>query len=146
MIGRLARDERGAAVVEFAFVLPIFLVLIAGLYDGARFLNAMLQVRAAAQAGAGWAAANGWDSSGIAAAVTAGSPLRAAASPAPALMSSVCAQGTGFTAPGPKGCPGGEPVGSFVVVNAQLAFTPMAPGFTGVWPANVNAQAAVRVQ
>jgi Flp pilus assembly protein TadG len=145
MIGRLARDEGGAAVVEFAFVLPIFLVLIAGLYDGARFLTGELEVHQAAQAGAAWAAANGWDASGITNAVARGAPIAASASPAPAL-SQGCAQGNSIRPPGGDGkCPGGEPVGSYVAVAARAPFTAMAPGFGGVWPSTLTAQATVRI-
>jgi len=145
MIRRLARDEGGAAVVEFAFVLPVFLVLIAGLYDGARFLTAELQVHEAAQAGAAWAAANGWDADGITQAVARGAPIAAASNPAPMLIHG-CVRANAISAPDKKGdCPANEPVGSFVVVNAQAPFTPMAPGFGGVWPASLAAQATVRI-
>lgn len=33
MIGRLARDARGVTVIEFAFILPVLLVLVMGLSD-----------------------------------------------------------------------------------------------------------------
>jgi Flp pilus assembly protein TadG len=145
MIRRLAGDEDGAAVVEFAFVLPVFLVLIAGLYDGARFLTGELQVHAAAQAGAAWAAANGWDSDAISTAVARAAPIAAAADPAPNLVEG-CVQGDAITAPDAKGdCPGKEPAGRFVTVSASAGFTPMAPGFGGVWPARLAAQATVRI-
>ncbi len=34
--GRFARDERAQALVEFAFVLPIFLLIVTGIFDVAR--------------------------------------------------------------------------------------------------------------
>jgi len=145
MIRRLARDENGAAVVEFAFVLPVFLVLIAGLYDGARFLTGELQIHAAAQAGAAWAASHGWDPDGISTAVTRAAPLGAGATPAPVMVKG-CAAANAIQPPDPKGnCPAKEPVGSFVTVSAQSPFTPMAPGFGGIWPRTLNAQATVRI-
>lgn len=145
MIRRLAHDEGGAAVVEFAFVLPVFLVLIAGLYDGARFLTAELQVHEAAQAGAAWAVANGWDADAITQAVARAAPIAAATNPAPVLIRA-CVKANAMSPPDPKGnCPAKEPVGSFVVVNAQAPFTPLAPGFGGVWPAMLSAQATVRI-
>jgi Flp pilus assembly pilin Flp len=145
VIRRFVRDDGGAAVVEFAFVLPVFLVLIAGLYDGARFLTGELQVHAAAQAGAAWAASHGWDADGITNAVARGAPIAASATPAP-VLTQACADHNALVAPDKKGhCPGGEPVGEFVAVNAQARFTPMAPGFGGVWPAMINARATVRI-
>jgi Flp pilus assembly protein TadG len=146
MIRRLARDEDGAAAVEFAFVLPVFLVLIAGLYDGARFLTGELQVHAAAQAGASWASANGWDADGISTAVARGAPIAASATPAPSLAQGCVGKGNVIQPPDSKGnCPAKEPAGSYVTVNAQAGFTPMAPGFGGVWPSTLAAQAVVRI-
>jgi Flp pilus assembly protein TadG len=141
----LGADDSGAAVVEFAFVLPVFLVLIAGLYDGARFLTGMLQVHAAAQAGASWAAANGFDADGISGAVTAGAPIAASASPAPSEMTG-CAKGTAIQAPNGGGnCPSNAPPGQYVTVSAQAPFTPAAPGFGALWPSTLTAQATVRI-
>ncbi|HEX3699088.1 MAG TPA: TadE/TadG family type IV pilus assembly protein [Phenylobacterium sp.] len=143
---RLRHGEDGAAVVEFAFVLPLFLLLMAGLFDGARLVNASLQVHAAAQAGAAWAQVNGWNSAGIASAVSAATPLPVEATPAPVLFVG-CAKQQGLTPPGPNGhCPGNQPQGSFVTVGAQAPFAPLMPWPRVVWPASLNATAVVRIQ
>lgn len=46
------RDDHGAAALEFALVLPIFLIVIFGLIDFGRALNAQLVVSDAAREGA----------------------------------------------------------------------------------------------
>ena len=54
MIGRLRRHdaERGAAAVEFALVLPLFLMLLFGMVDFARAFNTQLTLSDAAAEGA----------------------------------------------------------------------------------------------
>lgn len=50
-----ARDD-GAAAVEMAIVLPILLILVFGIIDFGRMLNAQITLSAAAREGARWAA------------------------------------------------------------------------------------------
>lgn len=142
----LLRSEDGAAVAEFVMVLPIFLVLVSGLYDGARLINESLQVHAAAQAGAAYVRKNGWDAAGVTQAVTAATPLAVSADPAPSL-SLGCVRGEAIVSPNADGsCPGGGAAGGFVYVSAQAPFTPKAPWPQAVWPAMVTARNVVRVQ
>ncbi|THD80542.1 MAG: pilus assembly protein [Phenylobacterium sp.] len=143
---RLAKAEDGAAAVEFAFVLPMFMLLMAGLLDGARLINASLQVRAAAQAGATYAQLNGWNPTGIAAAITAATPLQANAS-LPAAPFQGCIKNLQIVAPNGGGnCTSSQPVGSFVTVGANGAFKPLMPWPQVVWPTSVTANATVRIQ
>lgn len=67
------RDDRGAAVVEFALLLPFMVALIAGLIDFGAAFNAQLQVSQAAQAGAR-AAALGYPASVVQARAKGASP------------------------------------------------------------------------
>jgi Flp pilus assembly protein TadG len=53
------RRERGAAAVEFALVLPVFLAFIFGILEGGRLMEAQQAVTAAARAGAREAALSG---------------------------------------------------------------------------------------
>jgi Flp pilus assembly protein TadG len=139
---RLIASEDGAAVVEFAFVMPVFLVMMAGLYDGARLINASMQVHAAAQAGAGYAATHGFDVAGIQNAVVQATPLDAQANPAPTQFVG-CLVGKPIGA-GDR-CTGDNPLGTYVTVTAQATFTPLAPWPALVWPSALNAQAMVRI-
>ena len=143
---RLACAEEGAAAVEFAFVLPMFMLLMAGLLDGARLINASLQVRAAAQAGATYAQLNGWNPTGISNAISAATPLNASPS-LPAAPSLGCIDSKlRIVAPNGGGnCSSGQPVGSFVAVGANTAFKPLMPWPQMVWPSTVAANATVRI-
>src|SRR5262249_13327910 len=57
---RFARDERGQAVVEFALVLPVFLILVAGIIQFGVALNYWLDGQRIANQGARWAVVNNW--------------------------------------------------------------------------------------
>jgi Flp pilus assembly protein TadG len=46
------RRERGAAAVEFALVLPLFMAFVFGILEGGRLMEAQNAVTAAARAGA----------------------------------------------------------------------------------------------
>jgi Flp pilus assembly protein TadG len=49
---RQRRPERGAAAVEFALVLPVFMAFVFGILEGGRLMEAQHAVTAAARAGA----------------------------------------------------------------------------------------------
>jgi Flp pilus assembly protein TadG len=57
--GRGAHDERGAALVEFAFVLPVLLMLVLGMVTGGIVYNHKLDMVSAAREGARYGAALG---------------------------------------------------------------------------------------
>ncbi|MDB5474577.1 MAG: tadG [Phenylobacterium sp.] len=141
---KLLRDRRGAAAVEFALLAPVLLLLLAGLIDVSRLIVTSLQVRAAAQAGADYARARGWDAVAVAGAVTGATPLAAAASPAP-LVTKACVSGQSIVATTATTCSGGGTPGDFVTVAAQAPFKALAPWPHIVMPASVSAHATVRL-
>ncbi len=53
----LRRDNRGAALAEFALVLPLAMLFMFGLIDGGRYLYEVNKAQKAAQIGARWAVA-----------------------------------------------------------------------------------------
>ena len=53
-------DERGVALVEFALVLPIVLVILMGMLDFGKAFNYWLDETQLSSAGARWAAVNNW--------------------------------------------------------------------------------------
>jgi Flp pilus assembly protein TadG len=55
---RLIRDERGVALVEFALVLPLLLVLLFGMLDFGRAFNYWIDSTHLANEGARWAVVN----------------------------------------------------------------------------------------
>lgn len=57
--------ERGQSLLEFALILPILLLLVAGIFDAARALFTYMAMREAAQESAAYASVNPSDSIGI---------------------------------------------------------------------------------
>lgn len=104
-------DDHGAAAVEMAIVLPVLLLLIFGIVDFGRMLNAQLELTAAAREGARWAALG---QSGVPARVALAAP---SLDPAPA---------TSVTA-----CPATPAVGSNATVVATYPFSFVTP-FAGI--------------
>ena len=52
MMSRSRRDDRGAAMVEFAIVLPVLLLILMGIIEFGRAYNAQVSIQAAAREGA----------------------------------------------------------------------------------------------
>lgn len=129
ILRRLAcAPPRGAAIVEFALVLPLLLLLTVGLFDLGFGAYQLLQVHAAAEAGAQYAARHDWDASAIAAAVSSATGTGGvAATPAPSQMCG-CPDGGVFTPkPSCGTCPSGSPAGVYALVSAQLSYSPVLP-------------------
>lgn len=141
---RLAGDQTGATAVEFALLAPLLLLLLAGLIDVSRLIGVKLQAQAAAQAGADYARLRGWDAQAVAQAVTAATPLAAAASPAPQLANACVAAGQLTAVPsGP--CPDGSPAARIATVSAQAPFKALLPWPGVLMPGVVSAKAVVRL-
>jgi Flp pilus assembly protein TadG len=145
-IRRLRRDEAGASAVEFALLAPVLCLLAAGVIDTGIYIVRTMEVNAAAQAGADFALANGWNAAGVAAAVqnATNSPLAITANPAPTLTNGCLQNGAVVQAAGQL-CPDGEAAGQFVTVEARAPFTTLMP-----WPGlethnQISARAQVRI-
>jgi Flp pilus assembly protein TadG len=78
------RGEGGAVAVELALILPILLLVVFGVIDFGRMLNAQIQLTQAAREGARWAALG---QSGVPARVTAAAP---GLNPAPSTAVTAC--------------------------------------------------------
>ncbi|WP_374471228.1 TadE/TadG family type IV pilus assembly protein [Phenylobacterium sp.] len=142
----LVADTRGAAAVEFALVLPVLLLLLAGLVDLSRLIALQLEVRAAAQAGADYAQRLGWNEAGVTAAVTDATAQAVLATPAPTLTVACVSAGALVPATTSACAAGGKP-GRFVTVGAAAAFAPVFPGpHRLALPAQVVSRAQVRVE
>jgi len=102
-----AQGDRGAVAVEMALVLPLLLLLVFGIVDFGRMLNAQITLTQAAREGARWAALG---QSGVPARVTAAAP---GLSPAP--TSTVTA------------CPANPTAGQNATVTASYVFTFVTP-------------------
>lgn len=99
--------DRGAVAVELALILPILLLVVFGVIDFGRMLNAQIQLTQAAREGARWAALG---QSNVSGRVTAAAP---GLSPAPS--SSVTA------------CPANPTIGQNATVTASYTFSFVTP-------------------
>jgi len=144
--GRAAGDTRGAAAIEFGFVVPILALMVVATADIGFGVYRKMQVEDAAQAGAEWAIRNGFDSNGITNAVTNATNASIAASPAPQQFCG-CATGSSVSsATCGTPCPGGAMPGTYATVSAQLAYNTTLNYV--VVPSNYNfsAQSTVRLR
>lgn len=148
----LALDNGGVAIVDFALVAPFLLLTLVSVTDLGRGIYAQIRVAYAAEAGAEYAARNGFDATGISNAVSGATSFAAIqANPAPTQYCG-CAQNGGSSvmiaqASCGSTCPNsGLPAGIYVQVNSQAAWTRIFayPSF----PRNAvtTAQSTVRIQ
>lgn len=145
----LLRCDDGSPALEFALSAPILVGLLVPVADLGIAFSRQIQVQQAAQAGAHYAAAHPWYSNAaadIARAVTSATTLPVAANPTPRQMCA-CANGTtlnevtcGAT------CTNSEIAGYFVVVNAQLPYTPALPYSVLGNSVTLTAQTTVRIR
>ena len=134
------------AAVEFSLAAPVLAIIFVPLIDIGMAVYQQMQVQDAAQAGAQYAMAHGWNSSAIQNAVTSATALSVTASPAPSKScgcpdgSSVSAAACGST------CPDGQTAGTYVTVGAQATYVPLLPYPTMGSSVTLSAQATARIQ
>jgi len=156
----LITKRDGASAVELAICLPLIAAIIVPLTDLGMGAYTQMQVANAAQAGAEYAAAKGWNSDNIVTMVANATNLagiqpnpsqKPAYSPAPA-QSCSCVSGTTITAATPASappcsqtCPSGS-VGTFVTVTAQASYTPLFSYPFISSPVTLTAQSVIRIK
>lgn len=127
---RLAAASEGLAAIEFALVAPLLLLLVTGAFDFGRGLWYQQQVASAAQAGAVYAAAQGWNATAanIDSAITTATSLAVSASPAPAWICGCPGASTGIMSIScGSACPDGSSPAHYVTVSAQASYSPLLP-------------------
>lgn len=135
---RLARHEYGYAVVEFAMIAPMFVLLTVAAFDFARVFYFAMAVTSAAHAGAQWGSlspSNAANSSGMQNVATNHAPGMGISASA----SRLCRCGNGTNAPSnmlscSASCAGTLRV--YASVTATRSFSPII-GFPGI-PATIN--------
>jgi Flp pilus assembly protein TadG len=140
------RGVRASAAMEFAVGVPLLAALLVPLIDMGMGFYQTMQVQDAAQAGAQYALAHGWNSAAIQNAVLGATTLSSISAAPPPTQSCGCPAGMSIT-PAPCGstCTDGQPVSIYVTASAQSVYTPLVP-----YPAlgsvvTLSAQATARI-
>ena len=125
---RLRRSTRGIAMIEFALIMPILVLLLTGVLDLGVAGYDLRLVQAAAESGAAYADSNQWNSIAIAAIVTgSGGAHGITATPAPMELCACPDGGTLTQATCGGTCPSGNPVGTYALVSAQMQYVTTLP-------------------
>ena len=144
---RLFGDPRGSVSVELGIVLSLLTVMVIPTVDIGMGAYTQMQVANAAQAGAEYAAVNGWNSGNVSTAVTSATSLGGiSASPAPTETCGCVTAGAVVAATCGATCSNGNTAGSFVTVNAQATYTTLFsyPGLPS--PMTMTSTSTVRIQ
>lgn len=144
---RIATNRCGTAAIEFGLTIPLLLILLMGVVELAFAIYEAMQVYDAVEAGALYAAQNGWSSTGISTAVTsATSATGLTATPAPSQFWGCPGEG-GITtvASSSVKCGGNTSPGQYVQVNATLAHSTILP-YPGLsLPTTFTAKSVIRI-
>jgi Flp pilus assembly protein TadG len=137
----------GSAAIEVGLMMPVLLVLLAGLVEVGFAVREAMQVQAAAEAGAGYAIKNGWDSAAISNAVAnATGATGISASPAPVQFCGCPGAGSVTAVLCTVKCTGGTAPGVYVQVNASQPHATILANLHLPIPAKFTAHATVRLQ
>jgi Flp pilus assembly protein TadG len=144
---RFRSDTKSVAAIEFALVSVALTLMMVGAVDFGSSIYRKMQVRNAAQVGAQYAVAHGFDPTAIETAVsgaTGSSSISAA--PAPQQFCG-CPSNAGVAiAPCNTACSSGTAAGTYVAVSAQSTFTAILPFPAMPATTVLQAKATVRVQ
>lgn len=137
----------GSSAIEFSIVAPLFIAATVCAVDIGMVSYRKLQVQSAAQAGAQYAARNGYNADNISNAITnATSYSGISASPAPTQFCG-CASASGISAAAcGSQCPDATPAGTYVTASAQSTYTTFLPYPMIQNSYALNAQSTVRIQ
>jgi len=144
------QSESGTAAIEFGLSIPILLVLLTGTVEVGRAMYGAMQVNNAVEAGMLYAAKNGYDPGGIAAAVVVATATPGiAATPAPTWFCGCPSAGGVINktvcVPPPPPCADGNPAGQYVQINAALDHQTILPYLGLPLPTTLKAQSIVRL-
>ena len=138
---------RGTVSIEFALVLPFLALLLTGLLDLGYAAYELMEIQAAAEAGAQYASTNPWNVTAISNAVTSATEITGiSATPAPSQFCA-CANGGSLTAVScTSTCGGGHAPSTYALINAQLQHWTVLhyPGLP--YPMTLSAQSRRRLQ
>ncbi len=140
------RQQQGSAAIEFGLMIPLLLTILMGLVELGDAMYEAMQVNSAAEAGAMYAAKNGFDAAGISAAVVNATGTQGiAAVPAPTQFCG-CPSAVGVAPVACNStCTGNATPGQYVRINAALDHRTILP-YPGLsLPTTLTAQSIVRI-
>lgn len=139
------RDQGGNTAVEFAFLVPLLLLLVSGLIDFGRAFFTTMELENSARAGAQYAIVHGADNL-----TTIENVVYGASSVAPADLTvnatTYCGCPDGTVQPCTGGDCGGFTPGTFVSIVAQTNYTPLFPFRDAARPVTITGTAQIRVE
>ena len=147
MIRRFARDRSGNVATEFALVLPLTALLLAGVIEFGIAVNSGTSLENGARAGAQFAMEQGLDAPGIQAVVANASNL----DPDPEYLTVEpdefweCSDNWGTEVTPDTDCGDGVPLAKFIEVHATYVYDPIFPFLDSLTPAKLDATATLRV-
>ncbi len=145
-LSNVDRGRSGSAALEFGLAIPLLLVILMGVTELGFAMHQAMQVYNAVEAGALYAAQNGFDSAGITTAVekSTGSP-DISATPAPQEFCG-CPDSSGIVQTACNAtCNGGSPPGHYVRISAALPHQTILPYPHLPLPATLTAQSVLRL-
>ena len=138
---------QGIAAIEFAFIVPVLLIMSIATFDLGEGAYRDMQVQNAAQAGAEYAIAHGFDATSISNAVKSATSFAGiGVSPAPNQFCG-CASSTGISSVSCNSkCPNGLGPGTYVTVSTQGTYTTIIPYPMMPSSFTFKAQSTARIQ
>jgi len=145
-IHSLIASRRGNATVEFALILPVAVLLIAGLIEFGIAAYDGTSLEDAARVGAQYAIQKGLDSSGIQTAVTGATKMDPLTLNVTSQQFCECSGSWGTPVDcSTTTCSGNAPLAKFIQVTVAQNYTPVFPFFASMIPSQLHGQATVRV-
>ncbi len=144
-LARLRADRAGNAAIEFALILPLTVLMVAGLIEYGLVTNARTSLENGARAGAQFALFQGFDEAAITATVVAATNLALSAPNVAAEEFYECDGAWGTEVPADTECDDGAPLAKFVGVTATMDYAPFFPLIELALPSELVGSAAVRV-
>lgn len=140
------RRNAGSAAIEFGLAIPLLLTMLMGLVEVGYSVYEGMQVYSAVEAGALYAAKNGFNSAAIASAVvTATGTAGITATPAPAQFCGCPSNAGVLNVSCSSKCIDGSTPGTYVLISAALPHSTILP-YPGLpLPATLTAQSTVRL-
>jgi Flp pilus assembly protein TadG len=144
---RLLHCGRGVAAIEFGLSAPVLLAVLVPVADLGIAFSKEQQLRQAVQAGAQYAALHPWNQNAPAAVTAATSLSGVTVSPSPYQLCGCPSSGSSITTVHCGSvCASGETAGYYVVISAQLSYTPVLPYSLLGHSTTLSAQSMIRIR